>query len=150
LPKDYTDLAIGESDALNCFMRLFRNATPALALVVLAVAIVGCKAAPSLVGKWSANLSGQNLEFEFKPDGTSLVSSLDGPIKLKATGTYKVEDDKIEMTTTKVDIPGAPPQILAAAKVQEGQKKSGKITFTSNDDVQLTIENQNVALKRKN
>jgi hypothetical protein len=130
-------------------MRLFRNATPALALIVLAVAIVGCKAAPSLVGKWSAQLSGQNLEFEFKADGTSVVSSLEGPLKLKATGTYKVEEDKIEMTTTKVDIPGAPAPILAAAKVQEGQKKVGKIVFTSNDDVQLTIENQNVVLKRK-
>ena len=131
-------------------MRLSLKATPAIALALLTVAIVGCKAAPSLVGTWGASLNGQNLEFNFKSDGSSLMTGTAGPLKLKVTGTYKIDGDKFDLTTTKVEIPGAPAQVLAAVKSKEGQTQTGKIVFTSNDDVQLTMDNQNIVLKRKN
>ena len=130
-------------------MRLIRNATPALALVVLATTLVGCKAAPTLVGTWTTSVGGQNLEFNFKPDGSSEMTGSAGALKIKAIGTYKVDGEKFELTTNKVDIPGAPALVMAELKKKEGEKQTGTITFSSNDDVQLVMQNQNIALKRK-
>ena len=116
---------------------------------LLGVMVAGCKSAPSLVGEWTAQLQGQPVTFNFKADNTSELDIQAPGLAIKFLGTYKVDGEKFELTTTKFEAPGAPAILTTAFQKQMGKVQKGALTFTSNDDAQLTIDGQNVVLKRK-
>lgn len=81
-----------------------------------ALLLTGC--APSVVGKWEGNIASANSSLEFKQDG-KFEQQTSAPIvgTISATGTYKVEGDKVDFKTDDITAGGKsikgmlPPQL---------------------------------------
>lgn len=128
--------------------------------LILLVALFGCNKGPSLAGKWSVSATGIPAGAKVEVDFTdsAFTQTLDLTIsgmKIHATttGNYKIEADKIKMTTTdiKVDDKDLPPQFRDAMKTQMdkelNQTKEGTIKIEG-DTATITIDKGTQTLTR--
>lgn len=117
-----------------------RNTLCATALVALALLGAGCKKASPIVGKWNATESAGTVEMEFKPDNTFTLSSKAAQFGVTAKGDYKLDGEKLSLTTKDIDAPGLPPALLAKAKQSPDFSKPKDVTvkFTGDDEVSMS------------
>lgn len=117
-----------------------RKTFGALAVASFVLIGAGCHRGPSLVGKWDADQGMSNVEFEFKPDNTYAMTSKVGQMTITAGGDYKLDGDKLTVTTKSFDAPGLPPALLAQAKKSPdfGKPRDMTLKFASDDQIDLS------------
>lgn len=132
-----------------------RNLLCAATLIVLA--LVGCKKASPLVGKWNTQVGAGSLDFEFKPEGTFTIGTKFGQMAMTEKGEYKLDGESLTLTPKDVEAPGLPAAVLAKAKQDPsfGKAQEIKVKFTSDDEISLSglpkaggVAGQSVTLKR--
>ncbi len=118
-------------------------------------ALAGCQAGRTVLGTWEFEglpMTGSKIPLvTFKPDGTNemnidyKVGGMSG--KMRVTGTFKVNGDKITQTVSGVDIPGGDViqnSLLGSVKgqIQEtiGKSGTGTIQWHSNDEFVIAAE----------
>jgi hypothetical protein len=110
-----------------------------LLTVFVALLLAGC--APSVVGKWEGSMAGTNGSLEFKPDGkfeqNFTVPMLPMVGTLSATGTYKVEGDKL--STKTADVMAGGKSIKALMPPQLSKQLDQNVTFKVEGD-KLTLD----------
>lgn len=125
-----------------------------LAILILLVAVVGCKPKSPVVGKWTGNVSsqGQNIamKFEFKEDGTFTSSAPLMSLTIVSSGTYKYEEGNLTTTTEKIDLQGTPPAGLPMDSMkkaaEQGVGKPQTIPVTFKDD-KMTLSMNGMSLE---
>lgn len=112
-----------------------------LALCALFV-LSGCASGNKLVGTWVPKEAVPNakVEVEFKADGTGSsigeIDAMGSKISMKSDFTYKLEGDNLTVTTGKTTVTGLPAG-MSQPPSNEGEKNTGKVTFTGNDEVSM-------------
>lgn len=121
-------------------------------LGLVAIALVGCKTSPSIVGHWTGTSKGVPATMDYKPDGTFRVSLEMRGNTIVFTGDYKVAGDTMTETFRELELPGKPPAIVATVKktmANEFDKPQvSKLTWASADSVTMSDKDGPIALTR--
>ncbi len=118
-----------------------------IGVVAISLALVGCNAKPSLVGKWKGQIESQgqvmDADIDVSADKMVSVFTVQG-MTITGTSSYKIEGDKIITTVEDVKMSGAnvPPQVQsmldAAVAKEKGKKSTSTLKFKDNDTVELS------------
>ena len=117
----------------------------------IALLLAGC--APSIVGKWSGNMTGVggNGTLEFKKDGTFEQNmTVENPLvkaQIQATGTYKAESDKLDLKVGDVMANGKSVKSLIPAPAMSKMNQSGTYKVDG-DKLTLTVGGGSTTLER--
>lgn len=76
------------------------------------------------------------------PDGTAAMNAKVGPIQVTTSETYKLDGDKLTLTTKNVDVKGGQPgqadYIKKFAQSQIGKEQTNTVKFVGDDQASLT------------
>lgn len=125
---------------------------PGRRVIVLAllVAIAGCGAKKTIVGRWTVDLADAGgvtpLIMEFRPDGTETVKMSPAIIEYK----YTIKGDRLQMIPISAKMNGAPMPITAQDKA-EALAAGGDTHFTLTSDtltMRIPSRHDEITLKR--
>lgn len=123
----------------------------AFGIVALGLIAVGCAPKPSLVGKWTGDmtLNGTTVpgEFEFTPDGKLKMMMGQGGVGILVTASYKLEGEKLKTTLESFEMQGeVPPMVkgmvdqgLKQMEAMKGKTDEWGIVFKDADTVEATF-----------
>ena len=126
--------------------------------LALAVALLcGCAQGPSLVGRWKGTFNGFPATVEFKPDDTFTAHTAMKRGGLEAqgdfNGTYELQGETLTVTQKAVDIKGLaePLETMAKGYVEKENNRphTGKVTFKTNDEVEIANDEGVYTLRRQ-
>ena len=107
-------------------MRIFRM------LPLAVVCLVGC-GAPSIVGKWTANINSGSSTLEFTSN-TFKQTSEAGKMKMEASGTYTYDGKQITMKITDMNVPDQLKSVIDKVKatpvIIDAKLDGDKLTLT--------------------
>jgi hypothetical protein len=110
-----------------------------LALLPLALAGVGCKKSPSLIGKWNVTVKEMTGTFEFLPEDKMVLSvNTPGGI-INLVGECKLKGEEATLAFTDVKVPGQTDAnaalIKSALKAELNKPQVFRVMFVSDDEV---------------
>lgn len=112
----------------------------ATALVSLALLGAGCKKGPSLEGKWNGTVGQATVDAEFNADKSFSFAMKAGALNITQKGEYKLDADKLTLTSKDIVMPGLSPALLEQAKKSPefSKPKVVDIKFASDDEFSLS------------
>ena len=122
------------------------------ALGLIALVLVGCKASPSIVGRWTGTTKGVPATMEYKADGTFRDSLEIRGNTIVFVGDYKIMGDTMTETFRELELPGKPPAIVAGVKKSMAgefdKPQVSKLTWASADSVTMSDKDGPITLTR--
>lgn len=125
----------------------------AFGIVALGLIAVGCAPKPSLVGKWTGDMTvqGQTLSgnFEFTSDGKLKMNFSQGGIGIAVNSGYKLEGDQLTTTFESAEPVGEVPAMVKAMldqamkqmDQQKGKPEVSTVVFKDADTIEMTGSN---------
>ena len=114
-----------------------------MAIVALITALAGCKKDPSIVGKWTGQMKGQEASFEFKEDKTMNLEAKIPIGSITLLGEYKTEGKNLTMNFKDAKVKASTPAIekqLSDAIKGSFKEQKGTFELKSADELALTAK----------
>lgn len=123
----------------------------AFGIVALGLIAAGCAPKPSLVGKWTGDmtLDGRIIpgEFEFTSDGKLRMMMGQGGIGIVITSTYSLDGEKLKTTLDTFEMEGEVPptvkpmvdQALKQLESMKGKTDIWTVVFNDADTIEATF-----------